>query len=284
MAELKLRERLKIESFLQMKDGYVLSFSNRTFQEFIIESVGIDIYDQKYSDAGESKARRLRTFWLKESNYTVGKLLKDLIIYWNESIPDGHLFDTSVVNDMEFCDNISKKMMADVGVQEIDAIRGSDNDKDISLLAKAIRESIEKNEPELALDRLHTYVFKMIRNLCKEHSINIDKSESLNAVFGKYVKHLVDKKMIDSLMSEKILKYSISILDAFNDVRNNKTFAHPNSLLNYDESHLIVNNVTKSVNFIQKIEQRNKPKPEAKAKLSDADLTMFSDFGDDLPF
>jgi len=40
-------------------------------------------------------------------------------------------------------------------------------------------------------------------------------------------------------MTERILKSSISILDAFNDVRNNKSLAHDNPVLNRNESLLI---------------------------------------------
>ena len=57
-------------------------------------------------------------------------------------------------------------------------------------------------------------------------------------------------------MSKKILRYSINILDAFNDVRNNKSLAHDNPLLNYNEAILIFNNLTNFLNFIKKIENK----------------------------
>ena len=40
-------------------------------------------------------------------------------------------------------------------------------------------------------------------------------------------------------MTLRILRSSISILDAFNDVRNNRSLAHDNAILNYDEALLI---------------------------------------------
>ncbi|WP_081728076.1 abortive infection family protein [Alkalihalobacillus hemicellulosilyticus] len=45
-------------------------------------------------------------------------------------------------------------------------------------------------------------------------------------------------------MTRRILKTSISLLDAFNPVRNDKSFAHDNPLLNYDESMLIFKNIS----------------------------------------
>lgn len=46
-----------------MDTGYVLDFTNRTFDEFFKEVVGVSIYDQRYSYRSNSKANRLRAFW-----------------------------------------------------------------------------------------------------------------------------------------------------------------------------------------------------------------------------
>jgi hypothetical protein len=51
-------------------------------------------------------------------------------------------------------------------------------------------------------------------------------------------------------MTERILKSSISILEAFNDVRNNQSIAHDNPILNYNESVLIFNHVSSAIKFI----------------------------------
>lgn len=56
-------------------------------------------------------------------------------------------------------------------------------------------------------------------------------------------------------MAEKILRFSINIIEAFNDIRNNRSFAHDNRLLNYHESILIFNNISSSIKFIDVIEQ-----------------------------
>ncbi len=81
MSDLSSIEKVKIEKLFEMESGYVLDFSNRTFQEFIIENTQIDIDDDKYKYAGSSKANRLRAFWLKESNYIVCKLSETERLY-----------------------------------------------------------------------------------------------------------------------------------------------------------------------------------------------------------
>ena len=255
MADISKVENLKLEKIFDMQGGYVLDFSNRTLNDFVLESINVELYSDKYADRGDSKANRIRTIWQKEHNYKVGTLIFKLLEYWRDkkilsykgiSEPEQNLYDE--------CVKISNKLIQDIIVEEIEVFRDSQSDKDFSLLAKSIRESIEKNEPEVALDRLHTYAMKFIRKLCDTHLIVYNKEESLNAIFGKYVKFITTSGKIESQMTEKILKYSINVLESFNDIRNNKSLAHDNKILNYSESLLIFNNVTNSIKFIETIE------------------------------
>ncbi len=254
MADLKFIERAKIENFLGMKSGYVMDFSDRTFQEFIGETVELDIDNEKYHYASNSKANRLRQFIKVESNYTFGKLLSAFCDYWLSKVHTGEIDPRDYENLYKECVIIAERLKQESIVEHIDAIQPNVDDRDFILLAKSIRESIEKNEPEAALDRLHTFTFRYQRALCDKHKISYEKSDSLNAVFGKYIKFLVDNKHIESIMAEKILRYSINVIEAFNDIRNNKSFAHDNPVLNYHESVLIFNNVSNTIKFIDTIE------------------------------
>lgn len=75
-------------------------------------------------------------------------------------------------------------------------------------------------------------------------------------MFGEYIKHLRRNGHIESQMTERILKSSIAIFEAFNDVRNNQSFAHDNKILNYNESVLIANNLFSTIKFIEAIETK----------------------------
>ena len=48
---------------------------------------------------------------------------------------------------------------------------------------------------------------------------------ALHSIFGEYVKRLRDEGWVESEMGVRILKPSISVLEAFNDVRNNRSLA-----------------------------------------------------------
>ena len=257
MAELDYKEKFLIEKLFDMPTGYVMDFSNNSFQAFIYDSIKTNIYDDKYFYASGSKANRLRGFFTEEPSYKVGQLLSYLLDYWyTKAIARENGFDydrdKNIYNE---CLKIAKKLKEEKIVDEIEVIKDVEDDRDFNLLAKSIRESIDKNEPESALDRLHTYVMKFTRQLCENHKIGIKKEESLNAIFGKYVKFVIANDKIESQMTERILKYSIHVIEAFNDIRNNRSFAHDNQILNYAESVLIFNNVTNSIKFIETIEK-----------------------------
>jgi hypothetical protein len=268
MAKLTGIEKRKLEKLLEMGGGYVLDFSNRTLQEFIFDDTGLDIYDDKYNYASGSKANRLRAFWEQESNYVVGKLIADLLECWRtQRIMSGSNITSSEQALYEECLKVSEKLKQDSAVENIDAIHPTTDDKDFALLAKSIRESVTRNEPEGALDRLHTFTVRYIRELCDKHSIAYGKNTPLHSLFGGYIKCLRENNIIESEMTERILKSSISVLEAFNNVRNNQSFAHDNPILNYHESILILNDISNVIKFIESIElkqeaRQRKPKGE----------------------
>ena len=72
-------ERDAIEAVLGMDSGYVLDFSDRTFDDFFFETVSIDASAQShlFSGRGTSKAKRLRSFIENASPHLVAKILRE---------------------------------------------------------------------------------------------------------------------------------------------------------------------------------------------------------------
>ncbi len=85
-------DKQKLERDLGMGSGYVLDFSNRTFEEFFREVVGVQIYDSHYDYGSGSKANRMRAFWQVATDKQLIKLFEGLLegweIYSNTPIPD----------------------------------------------------------------------------------------------------------------------------------------------------------------------------------------------------
>src|SRR5881394_258804 len=106
MANLTFIEKNQLEKLLNMKSGYVLNFSDRTFSEFVEDSTGKNIYASKYEYASGSKANRLRKFWSVESDEIVGKLTESLLTYLAEDKPE-----TTETTLFQTCRKIAVELM-----------------------------------------------------------------------------------------------------------------------------------------------------------------------------
>ena len=78
MAQMTYIEKDYFERLFDMKRGYVLDFTNYTYQRFVADTINIDVY-KKYHNL--SKAKILRAIMDDCDNVTVGKLLLGLMQY-----------------------------------------------------------------------------------------------------------------------------------------------------------------------------------------------------------
>jgi hypothetical protein len=231
-----------------------------------MDSTGRDPYDAKY-DHGSSKANRLRGFWEAEPNRVVGKLMADMLAH-ARTLPirpeDQPL--------LEQCDRTVARLQQDNPVQELDALVALGNQRDFEIVAKAVRDAIDRDELEAGLDRLHTFVIKYVRSLCETRGIAVDRDKPLHSLFGGYVKHLRNAGHLQSEMTARILKTSISTLEAFNDVRNNQSLAHDNPVLGYEEALLIFNHVAGSIRFLRSVDTAAREREAFAAAPADDDI------------
>jgi len=259
MSDLTNIEKRKFETLFGMGNGYVLDFTNRTFDEFVIDSSGVSIFEEKYNSGSGSKANRLRAFWTLESNYVVAKLLGDLMqcVSLESTSPETR-------KTYEGCSRALARISGGAEMPEVVALIPNSPEREFAMLARAVRESIERNEPGIGLDRLHTFTVKYLRVLCQQRGISTDKDKPLHSLVGEYVKALREHGHLESEMTERILKSSISTLESFNKVRNDQSLAHDNRILNYEESLLIYTHVASSIRFLETLERRISAGPNTK--------------------
>lgn len=246
MSSLTAKEKRRLEALLGMSSGYVLNFTDRTFSEFSFDVTGKDILAPEYAYASGSKANRLRAFWSLEPDHVVAELLRALLEFAEELGRDP--------GSIAECARIAERLQLTSPVQDLAALEPNAVGREFDALAKSVRGSIQTNEPEAGLDRLHTFVVKYVRVLCQRQGIDALKEKPLHSIFGEYLKSLKRRGLIESGMAERILKSTISLLEAFNDVRNNQTLAHDNPLLRRDEALLIFNNVASAIRFLAAVE------------------------------
>jgi hypothetical protein len=131
-------EKRKFEKLLGMGSGYVLQFSNRTFEEFVTDSTGREIYDQRYAYGSGSKANRLRAFWQVEPSRVVAKLMGDML---DLGVEDGLFKDN--VSLLEECRRIVTRLLQESPVPELEALTAITDEKDFEGVRSLIEPSMD---------------------------------------------------------------------------------------------------------------------------------------------
>ena len=246
MSDLQREEKIRLEGALGMGSGYCLGFSDRTFDEFFRE-FEVDIYDiAAYPADGRSlsKANRMRAFWKYADNHMVGRVLMRLFDNWD-------LYGDNS-SPCPKCIATAERLLE--SKQSADIVHLDTEDEIVATLTDLINQAVKDDRPEAGLDRLHTLFVQYFRLLCERWGVSFKQDEPLHSVFGKYVKHLEANGQIESEMAKRVLKTSISHLDAYNDIRNNKSLAHPNPPLNRRESEFVLRSADNLLRFVSALE------------------------------
>ncbi|MBK6896077.1 MAG: abortive infection family protein [Alphaproteobacteria bacterium] len=254
MPKLKLTEIETLEDAFNTGNGagYVLDFSDRTFGLFFEEEFNVDIDAEKYRQNGSSKGKRLKSFIEQENSKIVARVLRTLWDYRASILEKrGNGNAKPSLTDAYF--KIVHRLECDEGLASTDAIEKFSNNETLDELIEAIHRDIAANKPQAALDRLHTYCMKKFSHLLSVRNIACEQNEPLNSRVGKYIKALEGEVEIHEI-SRRIMKSSISIFDEFNDVRNNKSFAHDNEIMGLHEARFIFDSVSNILRFIRSFE------------------------------
>lgn len=250
-------EREALEQALGMKSGYLLKFTDRTFNDFFYETIAIDPEDQSqlFSGRGTSKANRLRAFIERAQPMLVAKILRELWEY-REGIGFGQdARNEDKLNGLYFSTVARFEGLTDA--IDTSAIETFEPNETLEELVASIRRDLDANKPQAALDRLHTYCMKRFASLVRKHGgEDCGKDDALHARVGKYVKILCEQKNLNPI-SERIVKSSISVFEALNPIRNDQSFAHDNpDLVRMEEARFVFDSVTAFLRFSKAIDGR----------------------------
>ena len=238
------------EKLFKMDGGYVLDFTNKTFDQFISESIKINVRDEEYIKKVEeemyssSKANILRYLWNNEPENIVIMLLDDLIEYCD------------IVEDIdEKLLNKAKEIIKKHKNSTKYILDNTHTEEKIVKLIDDINNSIKNNKPQFTLDRLHTLMIHYLKELCNKHDLSYEDNETnLNPLLKTYANFIGDE--LESDLSKTIIKQTGSIFDKFNYIRNNQSYAHDNNILNEAESLLVFRDITNVFEFIKTIEEQ----------------------------
>lgn len=263
---------MTLEDLFEMGGGYVLDFSNSSFQRFIKESINLDIYGSPGYEEYCSKANKLRQIWDNEPDAVVGKLIDDLLIYYSarklKEKGEENAYLSNTIRDIQ---TVASKMKNN---KKTDL--PNRNDETLQTLLDDINNALSRDKPVLVLDRLHTYATKMLRQICIENNIEVasEKGEylPLHSLAGMLKKSYEVNQVFESEFTILAIRNSISLFDSFNAIRNNQSFAHDNDVLDAIEAEFVISAIANVLKFIDKVEAYRNLKQENNHDLDDIDI------------
>lgn len=228
MAKLKTTEKTLLEELFKMGGGYVLDFSDRSFEEFFEDELNVNIKDAKYDYGSGSKANRLRKFWSVESDGRVARSIRALMQYREFIYRDRP--DERNENLVSFCEEITARLESQSGVESSLA-------SVLSPLSHAfIDEQIDKCRVKMANDdysgaitNARTMVETVIQRLADEL---VDSDTSADGDLLKLYKSVQRELNLDAGQAtldaplRQILQGLVSVVVGLAAVRNRASDAH----------------------------------------------------------
>jgi len=231
--------------------GYVINFSNKTFQEFFDGELGINIYDAQYTEGHSgSKANCLRAFLTQADGATAAKALRALWEY--RDAVDGP-FDQNnekhKANSTKFFD-IVHGIETSTDIIKTDSIDKFADNETLDELVQAIERDIQAKKPQAALDRLHTYCMKLFGHLVQQMGGKIGSGDTLHGRAGMYI-NAIEARGGMQPVTIQMMRYFTTVFDKFNHTRNNASLAHDNELAEKNEARLIFEGMTAFLRYLK---------------------------------
>jgi len=114
---------------------------------------------------------------------------------------------------------------------------------------------IRTSGPANALDRVHTALHGYLETVCERQNIQVSENASMTTLFARIREEHPALKIADpqaQKMAVQILRGMAQIVDALNPVRNEKTLAHPNPLLDGPEAMLAIHSIRTLLHYFDK--------------------------------
>lgn len=252
MSSLTAIEKNKLEKLFGMHTGYVLHFSNRTFENFFAD-FDINIYSDKYIQEGSSKAKLLRTFWKTESDHLVGQIIAAMI--------ESSTFSDEEKELVRSCRQISQRLLSGkVNLSSLKQVTTKFDLKFIDRQIKRMEDSIE-SDPDLAIGTAKELIESCCKTILNELNVPFDEKKldvpqlaKLCLENLKLVPDSVDPKAKGADVIKKILGNVGAISHGMAELRNMYGTGHGKSgtfsSLSPRHARLAVNSASAFVHFV----------------------------------
>ncbi|MFA7126538.1 MAG: abortive infection family protein [Bacilli bacterium] len=276
MSSISDRDKRKFEELFKMSSGYVLDFSNRSFSRFVKSSINLDIYEDVGYTEYCSKAKKLRQIWEQESDYSVAVLMLELLDHFEDQCLKANKLSDYEEKKISELKKVCEKLLQNQNEIELPNIP----DETFNTLNEDINSALSRNQPSLILDRLHTYSVKFLRKVSEANGLEVKDANGryypMQNLVGALKKQYEKESLFHSSFTSLVIRNSISLFEAYNNVRNTESYAHDNVVLGNIEARLVVKMIASLITFIKGIEDYRK-KFDQPSSTEDDGL-------DDIPF
>jgi len=243
-----------VDQSLGMTEGYVLNFSDRTFDDFIKRKFGIDPRAPMYTIDGTSKAKRLRALLRALVPGAQAEVLRALWAHRQKYTNDGMHSNLEPEVEAAFLEMVSRLEGTDQPI-DLEIVEAFSDDTTLAELIEAIQREIQANKPNAALDRLHTYSMKKFADLLERDGETIDHNDPLHSRAGRYINTLRRSGQLGEY-SQKIAKSAVQVMEQFNFIRNKQSLAHDNTILGVAEGRYVFETVLSLLRFIKALDEQ----------------------------
>lgn len=129
---------------------------------------------------------------------------------------------------------------------------------DSATIEKAFNDAemfISQNNYSSAIDRVHTAYHGYLREKLTELEIEFSDDDSLTQLYSKlHNNYISEREGKFSEVIKRTIRSASSVIDTFNEVRNNYSLSHPNSeILDNDDAKLLIKLVKAIFEYIESI-------------------------------
>lgn len=212
-----------VDQALGMTSGYVLNFSDATFNDFVRRKFGIDATAPTYTVDGTSKGKRLRALLRSLVPGAQAEVLRAFWGHRQQVTNNGMHSDLEPQVESDFLAMVARLEGSEQPI-DLAVVEAFTDDPTLAELIEAIQREIQANKPNAALDRLHTYSMKKFADLLERDGITVGHNDALHARAGRYINNLRQAGQIGEY-SVKIAKSAVQVCENFNMVRNKQSLA-----------------------------------------------------------
>lgn len=181
LPKLKQSQIRRLDRLLEMRDGYVLDFSNRTFSEFFEDEFGFDIYQEKYELQGESKAKRLRTLIEVEEGAVVASVIQKL---WMLRLNDKQKAPVAAEDDL-WIQGLITHLQTSGSAPLVQSLVSTARILDFDTVTRDLNRALEtsQSDPESAITSACSTLESVCRSVLVELGLELPKKRDISSLF-----------------------------------------------------------------------------------------------------